>query len=290
MARIVEKEVLSQNLKLFRITAPQIAKKRKAGQFIILRIREGGERIPLTIMDANIPAGTISLVVQEVGRTTKELGSLLVGDEISDVVGPLGQPTPIENFGTAVCIGGGVGTAVVYPIAKSLKESGNRVIAIVGGRTKELVILEKELQLICDQVLPSTDDGSYGMHGLVTDVLKQLFDKNEKIDAVFAIGPLPMMATVAEMTRPRVIKTTVSLNPIMVDGTGMCGGCRVTVGGETKFTCVDGPEFDGHQVDFAELRNRQKVYLLQEQGSLRKFEEERSCKIRTTKSEEARID
>ena len=283
MAKIVEKNVLSPNVTFFRVEAPLIARKREAGQFIILRIRENGERIPLTIMDANLEEGTISIVVQAVGATTIELCTLEVGDDIRDVVGPLGEPTPIEKAGSAVCIGGGVGTAVAYPIAKALKEKGNKVSAIIGGRTKDLVILENELNAICDQVVPCTDDGSHGIHGFVTDALQQMIDRKEKIDVIFAIGPLPMMSAVAELTRPLKIKTMVSLNPIMVDGTGMCGGCRVTVGKETKFTCVDGPEFDGHLVDFAELKKRQQSYIPQEKKALEQYEKLHNCKLEMVK-------
>ncbi|MBN1826914.1 MAG: sulfide/dihydroorotate dehydrogenase-like FAD/NAD-binding protein [Candidatus Eisenbacteria bacterium] len=261
MFRILEARFLSADVKLFRIRAPKIAEKRKAGQFAILRVTKEGERIPLTIADSDAAEGSITLIVQGVGKTTKMLNSLETGDFLADLAGPLGTPSHIENFGTAVSIGGGVGTAIAFPTAKALKEAGNHTIAIIGGRTKELVILEDELKEICDEVYPTTDDGSYGFHGFVTQKLQELIDEGRKIDFVLAIGPIPMMQAVAEVTRPHRIHTVVSLNPIMVDGTGMCGGCRVMVGNETKFACVDGPEFDGHEVDFDLLTRRNKSYL-----------------------------
>lgn len=278
---ILEKEMLSPGVKRYVVSVGPIARKRQAGQFVIIRVHEEGERIPLTIVDANPKRETVTLVVQEVGRTTKEMGLLRVGDNLMDVVGPLGNPTPIEYFGHVVCIGGGVGTAVVYPIAKALKEAGNHVTCIIGARTQDLIILEEELTAICDDVITSTDDGSYGIHGLVTDVLQKLINDGQSINVVYAVGPLPMMAAVSDLTKPYGIRTFVSLNPIMVDGTGMCGGCRVRVGGKTKFACVDGPEFDGHQVDFRELHRRQKMYIPQERESLKKFEEEHTCRLET---------
>lgn len=271
MNKILEARFLAPDIKLFRIEAPLIAQKRKAGQFVIVRVHEYGERIPLTIADSNIEEGSITIIVQGIGKTTKLLNTLEAGNYILDVVGPLGKPSEIENFGTAVSIGGGVGTAIAFPTAKALKEAGNHVISIIGGRTKELVILEDEMRNVCDEVYPTTDDGSYGFHGLVTDKLKELINEGRKIDFVLAIGPIPMMAAVAEVTRPYGIKTVVSLNPIMVDGTGMCGGCRAVVNGKTMFVCVDGPEFDAHQVDFAILSKRNKMYLQQEKHSLDKF-------------------
>ena len=226
----------------------------------------------MTIADSNINDGTITLIVQGVGKTTKTLNLLESGDYILDLVGPLGKPSHIENYGTAVVIGGGVGTAISYPIAKALKEAGNYVISIIGGRTRELVILENEMRAFSDEVYTTTDDGSYGFHGLVTDKLQELIDNGKKIDFVLAIGPVPMMSAVAEVTRPYNIKTVVSLNSIMVDGTGMCGGCRAIVGGKTVFVCVEGPEFDAHQVDFKVLNQRNKSYIAQEQKSLHNFE------------------
>jgi ferredoxin/flavodoxin---NADP+ reductase len=271
MSKILEARFLAPDIKLFRIEAPRIAEKRKAGQFIILRIHPNGERIPLTIADSSIEDGTITLIVQGIGRTTKHLNSMVAGDDLLDLVGPLGKPSHIENFGTAVSIGGGVGTAIAFPTAKALKEAGNHTISIIGGRTKEFVILEEEMRAVCDEVFPTTDDGSYGFHGFVTQKLQQLIDDGRKIDFVLAIGPIPMMAAVAKVTKPYNIKTVVSLNPIMVDGTGMCGGCRAIVGGKTQFVCVDGPEFDAHEVDFSILTSRNRMYIEQEQHSLEKF-------------------
>lgn len=271
MNRIVEARFLAPDIKLFRIEAPKIAEKRKPGQFVVVRVEELGERIPLTIADSNIEDGTVTIIVQGVGKTTKQLNLLEAGDYIHDIVGPLGKPSEIENFGVAVSIGGGVGTAIAYPTAKALKEAGNYVIGIIGGRSKEFVILEDEMRKICDELYPTTDDGSYGFHGFVTHKLQQLLDEGRKIDFVLAIGPIPMMKAVADVTRPYGIKTVVSLNPIMVDATGMCGGCRVTVGNKTYFACVDGPEFDAHQVDFDNLMKRNRMYLQHEKKALEEF-------------------
>ena len=267
--------MLSPNVGWLEVEAPQIAKKRKAGQFIILRIDEQGERIPLTIADSNPEKGTITLICQSIGKTSTQLNSLQAGDTIRDIAGPLGQPSHLENFGTAVCVGGGVGIAVTYPIAKALKELGNTVISILGARTKDLLILEDEMRSASDEVRIATDDGSYGVKGFVTDQLKALIQER-KVDFVLAIGPTIMMKAVSNVTREFGIKTMVSLNSIMIDGTGMCGGCRVTVGGRAKFVCVDGPEFDGHQVDFDELMLRQRMYLTEERQSLDQFHE---CKL-----------
>ena len=268
MNKIVEARFLGPDTKLFRIDAPKIAAKRKAGQFIILRVLPEGERIPLTIADSNIEDGTITIIAQGIGKTTKHLNTLEAGDYIQDLVGPLGKASHIENFGTAVSIGGGVGTAIAFPTAKALKEAGNEVISIIGGRSKEFVILEKEMREVCDEVYPTTDDGSYGFHGFVTDKLKEIIDSGKKVDFVLAIGPIPMMKAIAELTRPYNIKTVVSLNPIMIDGTGMCGGCRAIVDGKPVFVCVDGPEFDAHQVDFGVLTQRNRMYNPQEKTSL----------------------
>jgi ferredoxin/flavodoxin---NADP+ reductase len=271
MYKILEANFIAPNIKKFVIEASKIAVKRKAGQFVIIRIKDGGERIPLTIADSDAINGTITIIVQGIGKTTKELNSLNSGDWIMDVVGPLGKPSHIEHFGTAVSIGGGVGTAIAYPTAVALKEAGNYTIAIIGGRTKELVILEDELKQVCDEVYPTTDDGSYGFHGFVTQKLKELIENGTKIDLVLAIGPIPMMKAVAETTRPFGIKTIVSLNPVMVDGTGMCGGCRAIVDNKTVFVCVDGPEFDAHLVDFATLERRNRTYLEHEKESLHDY-------------------
>jgi ferredoxin--NADP+ reductase len=272
MFNIVDKQPLSASIAKFVIHAPFIARKRKAGNFVIIRVNETGERIPLTIVDADTRQGTITLIVQAVGKTTKLLNLKQQGDFLLDVVGPLGNPTPINFVGTAVCIAGGVGTAEVFPIAQALKKAGNKVVTIVGARSKELVILEKELREFCDKVIITTEDGSLGTKGLVTDALRATINSNGLINALYAIGPIMMMRAVAEFTRPLRIPTYVSLNPIMMDGTGMCGACRVTVGGEMKFACVDGPEFDGHQVDFEELIARNRTYLDLERRSLERFE------------------
>ncbi len=270
MHKILKKTQLSPDVVQFEVEAPLICNSWKAGNFIIFRIHEEGERVPLTIADSNSENGSITIIVQGIGKSTKHLVSLNEGDVIQDIVGPLGNPTHIEKYGTCVIMGGGVGTAEAYPIAKALKEAGNKMIAIVGARNKELVIMEEELKSIGVDVKVSTDDGSHGHHGLVTDILQKLMD-SEKVDFVLAIGPLPMMRAVSEMTRKDGITTMVSLNSVMVDGTGMCGACRVTVGGKTHFVCVDGPEFDGHQVDYKELGQRQRIYLADEKESLERF-------------------
>ena len=258
MFEILAAHDLSPGGRRYRLQAPKIARKRKPGQFVIIRVTPDGERIPLTIAASD--EESISIIVQAVGRTTTLLNRLGAGDHLADVAGPLGMPSHIEHFGTAVSIGGGVGTAIAYPTAVALKEAGNHVISIIGGRSKEYVILEEELRAVSDEVYPTTDDGSYGFHGFVTQKLQELIDGGRTLDFVLAIGPIPMMRAVAEVTRPHGITTVVSLNPIMVDGTGMCGGCRVTVGGETKFACVDGPEFDAHEVDFDMLELRNAAY------------------------------
>jgi len=257
---IVKKEELSAGVKLFVVAAPLIAKKCRPGQFVILRIDEEGERIPLTIADFDRAAGTITLIFQEVGHTTRQLGTLEVGDALLDLAGPLGKATHIENFGTVVCIGGGIGVAPVYPIARAYKEAGNKVISIIGARSADLLILEKAMAAVSDELYVTTDDGSKGRKGLVIHPLQDMIAAGMKIDLVMAIGPVIMMRSVAEVTRPYGIRTIVSLNPIMVDGTGMCGGCRVSVDGENKFACVDGPEFDAHAVDFDGLMVRQRMY------------------------------
>ncbi len=276
MSKIVEKRMLAPNVGWFEVEAPQIAKKRKAGQFIILRIDESGERIPLTIADSDPEKGTIILICQSVGKTSTQLNDLQTGDTIKDIAGPLGTPSHLEKFGTAVCIGGGVGIAVTYPIAKALQEHGNKVISILGARTRDLLILEDEMRNVSDETLITTDDGSYGTKGFVTDQLQQLID-SQPVDFVLAIGPTIMMKAVSNLTRSYKIKTMVSLNSIMIDGTGMCGGCRVTIGGKTRFVCVDGPEFDGHEVDFDELMLRQRMYLSEEKHALDQYHEQ--CKL-----------
>jgi len=259
MFPILEKTELSSTVSKFVIGAPHIARKRQPGNFIMLRLDETGERIPLTIVDGDAGRGTITLIVQAIGKTTKALCRKRKGDVITDVVGPLGNPTPLEYHGNVACVGGGVGTAELLPIARGLKELGNRLGTIIGARTKDLVILEGEMSGISDWLYVTTDDGSCGRKGFVTDQLKELLEGGG-IDAVYAIGPLPMMKAVSHLTKHFGVKTYVSLNAIMVDGTGMCGGCRVTVGGEMKFACVDGPEFNGHDVDFDELMMRNRTY------------------------------
>ena len=271
MNPIIEKQDLSENVVRMVLAAPEIARKRRAGQFIILKIDEPGERIPLTIVDSDVEAGTITIIFQVVGKTTAALAAMKAGDEISDVQGPLGNPTEIENFGHVVCIGGGVGVGVVYPLAAALKKAGNQVTSIIGARTQTLLILEEEMRKVSDRLIVATDDGSYGFHGFVSAVLQNLIDAKERIDRVFAIGPVPMMRVLCDVTRPHGIPTVVSLNPVMVDATGMCGACRVAVAGKTKFTCVDGPEFDGHQVDFALLTSRLRMYQPQEKQSMEAY-------------------
>lgn len=271
MFEIVETKLLAAAVKQFKITAPEIARKRKPGQFIVLRINEEGERIPLTIADADPHAGTITLIFQELGKSTEQLGKLKAGDAISDLIGPLGVPTHIEKLGTVVCVGGGIGIAPVYPIAKALREAGNTVISIIGARTKNLLILEEEMAKVSHSLKVSTDDGTYGYHGFVSDILQNIIDEGTTINLAVAIGPVPMMRVICNVTRNKKIKTVVSLNPIMVDATGMCGACRVTVGGRTRFVCVDGPEFNGHEVNFAELVKRQRAYLEQEKQALESF-------------------
>lgn len=257
---IIEKKLLAEKINQYLIYSPHIARKAKAGQFVILRLSEDGERVPLTIVDHDADQGTITLIVQTVGKSTMMLDAQQPGETIHDVLGPLGNPSEIENYGKVAVIGGGVGAAVAYPVAKALKLAGNQVTSIVGARNKDLIILKHEIEQVSDRLLITTDDGSFGLHGFVTDQLRLLLDKGEHFDYVLAIGPLFMMRAVAELTRPYGIKTTVSLNTIMVDGTGMCGGCRVQVGDKVKFTCVDGPEFDGHLVDFETVIHRNRTY------------------------------
>jgi ferredoxin/flavodoxin---NADP+ reductase len=276
MHNIVAKAQLSPNVTRLDVVAPRIAQIRKPGQFVIVRRGEGAERIPLTIADADARAGTIALVIQSVGKSTQELVALEPGDAITDIAGPLGHPTELILSGRALCIGGGVGTAVVHPIAQGLHERGVGVLSIIGGRSKEWVIFEQELGRL-GQVNVCTDDGSYGRHGFVTDAARDALAAGG-IDIVYAVGPVPMMRAVVKLTKPLGVRTIVSLNPVMVDGTGMCGGCRVAVGGQTLFACVDGPEFDGHQVDFDLLMDRLSTYRDFEQQSLAVCKEG-ACKI-----------
>jgi ferredoxin--NADP+ reductase len=270
MHRIVEREQLSPNVTRLVVEAPRIAQIRRPGQFVIVHRGPGAERIPLTIADADPAAGTITLIVQAIGKSTSDLVELAPGDAIADVAGPLGRETDLPADGRALCVGGGVGTAVLLPIAQELAARGVRVTSIVGGRSREWVILEPELGRY-GEVVACTDDGSYGRPGFVTEALRDALEAGG-VDEVFAVGPVPMMRAVAELTRPFGVRTTVSLNPIMVDGTGMCGGCRVTVDGQTRYACVDGPEFDGHLVDFAELTDRLGTYREFEQAALARRE------------------
>jgi ferredoxin--NADP+ reductase len=275
MHKVVAKRELAPKIKLLEIEAPEVANKAQAGQFVILRIDRNGERFPLTLVDWNKEKGTITLIFLEIGVSTERLGALQEQDEIMDVVGPLGNPSEIKNHGLVCIIGGGVGTASAYPIARAFKEAGNKVISIVGAKTAGLLILEHEMGKVSDELHISTDDGTKGQKGFVSDVLKGLIQKGYGFNVVYAIGPTVMMRAVAETTRPYGIKTIVSLNPIMVDGMGMCGACRVSVGGATRFACVDGPEFDAHKVDFGELLKRQMAYMTEEKMALQRLQERR---------------
>jgi ferredoxin/flavodoxin---NADP+ reductase len=267
MYKIIKAEFIATGVKSFKIEAPLIAKKREAGQFIMLRVHDRGERIPITIADSNPEEGWIQIIVQSIGKTSMHLNTLETGDALHDLVGPLGRPTHVDNWGTLVCISGGVGTAEALPIASAGRKAGNKVYSIIGARNKDLLIAEKEMSLVTDGVFVSTDDGSYGRKGLVTDVLNDMMKDGLVPNMVVAIGPLPMMAAVSNQTKLLDIPCMVSLNAIMVDGTGMCGACRATVDGKTVFVCVDGPEFDGHKVDFKELGTRQRMYKKQEAES-----------------------
>ena len=268
MFKVVKREEMSEgNVILNEIEAPKIARKAKPGQFVILKANEEGERIPLTMAETDVEKGTITVIYMIVGKSTALFKTLQVGDAYQDVIGPLGKATHIENVGNIVCVGGGTGIAVLHPITRAMKEAGNHVISIVGARSKDLLIMEDRMKAASHDLRVCTDDGSYGHHGFVTEVLKEVLEA-EKIDQVVAIGPVPMMKFVSLITKDFNVPTLVSLNPIMVDGTGMCGGCRVTVGGKTKFACVDGPEFDGHKVDFDELAKRLASYLEDEKASM----------------------
>jgi len=266
-ARILNKERLAPSISRIVLDAPLIARKHRAGQFVILRVSPTGERIPLTVLDKDPAAGTIAIVFQVVGKTTMMLEDLEAGQEVLDLVGPLGRPTEVHNFGHAVCIAGGVGNACVYPIAKALKEAGNHVVSILGGRTAEHLTLEREFAATSDRLDICTDDGSKGLHGFVSHRFLQMLEAREKVDYVLAVGPILMMKAICDITRERAIKTVVSLNAIMVDGTGMCGSCRVQVAGKTRFACVDGPEFDGADVDFKNLISRLRAYKAMEDES-----------------------
>ncbi len=277
MPTLLEIKEIAPAFKQYLVETPEIARKHQAGQFVIVLLHDHGERIPLTIADSDAEAGTITLVVQEVGKSTMEMGLMSEGDQI-EVVGPLGTPTHVEKLGTCVCVGGGAGIAPLLPIARAMKEAGNEVVSILGGRTKELVILRDEMTEASTEMIYTTDDGSFGAKGFVTNALEQLIEERGKPDIVIAIGPAIMMKAVAEMTRPLEISTVVSLNTIMIDGTGMCGGCRVSVGGDSKFVCVDGPEFDAHTVDFDLMMKRQRTFLSEENVARLRFLESHECK------------
>ncbi len=283
---ILHKEQLSSDVYMMRVKAPLIAEERRPGQFIILSVDEDyGERIPLTIADADTDEGSITIIFQKVGYTTSLLADLKEGDSLAALVGPLGQPTHIANFGKVVCIGGGIGVAPLHPIAEALKVAGNEVVTIIGARSKDLLILEDKMRKISNELIICTDDGSYGRKALVTEPLKEVCERHDKPDLAVAIGPPIMMKFCSETTRPYKVKTLVSLNTIMVDGTGMCGGCRVTVGDETKFVCVDGPEFDGHQVDFDEMIKRLGAYRCHETEAQKRILADSGCKLNQVVSE-----
>jgi len=276
--KILHKETLSDVNKLMVVAAPIVARKARAGQFVIVRIDEHGERIPLTIADYDREEGTITIIFQEVGKTTMHLGTLEIGDELATFVGPLGHPTEIENYGTVVCVGGGVGIAPLYPIARALKEAGNTVLSIIGARTKELLFWEEKMRAASDELLVCTDDGSYGRKALVTEPLKELLEQHDgDISRVWAIGPAIMMKFVSLTTKPYDVKTIVSLNTIMIDGTGMCGGCRVLLDEGAQFVCVDGPEFDAHRVDWENLLARQAFYREEERLATEQWEH--NCRL-----------
>ncbi|MBS7634911.1 sulfide/dihydroorotate dehydrogenase-like FAD/NAD-binding protein [Candidatus Bathyarchaeota archaeon] len=278
MYKIVEKREIAPRIKFLKVFVPEIAKKAQPGQFVILRVDERGERFPLTLADWNKEDGTITLVFLEVGVSTRKLGELGKNGVILDILGPLGNPTEVRNYGVVCVVGGGVGIAAAYPIARALKEAGNKVVSIIGARTAELLIFEEEMMRFSDEFYVSTDDGTKGYKGFVSDVLKILIKKGHRFDLIYAVGPAVMMRAVAEVTRPYKVKTVVSLNPIMVDGMGMCGACRVTVGGKTRFACVDGPEFDAHDVDFGELIRRQMAFLSEEKMALECWEANKRSK------------
>ncbi|MEO0068902.1 MAG: sulfide/dihydroorotate dehydrogenase-like FAD/NAD-binding protein [candidate division WOR-3 bacterium] len=280
MFKILKKQILAPGVKRLELAAPEIARKALPGQFVVLRINEQGERIPLTIADALPDEGVLVIVFQEVGKTTMLLGTLNEGDEIMDLIGPLGKPSEIERFGTVVCVAGGVGTPEIYPVARALKRVGNRVIGIIGFRNKDLILMEKEMRGVVDELIVATDDGSNGNKGLVTDMLQRVIDRGERIDRCFAVGPVIMMKMVSLLTKKYGIPTVVSLNPIMLDATGMCGVCRVEIDGETKFACVDGPEFDGHKVNFDLLMARLKTYVKEEREAVEIFQKGCGCERR----------
>ena len=269
MYEIVQKQEMAKGTIIrFDIKAPLIAAKIKPGQFVIVRVNETGERIPLTVADVDRFSGTLTIIFQVVGKSTALMRSLNAGEFLKDVVGPLGKAAPITKLGTVILVGGGTGIAILHHLTKAFKEAGNFIIGIIGAREKEMLILEEEMKLLCDELIVTTDDGSYGLQGFVTQPLEKYLRERHDIKEVYAIGPIIMMKNICNLTKKYNIKTMVSLNPIMIDGTGMCGGCRVTVGNKTKFCCVDGPDFDGHEVDFAELEKRNSMYLKEEKDAL----------------------
>ena len=277
MYEILVKEDLAPVTKLFEIRAPVVAQKAMAGHFVIVRINEEGERVPLTIADYDREQGTITLVVQEVGKTTMQMGTMQPGDDFASCTGPLGRPSEVEDYGTVLCVGGGVGIAPIFPIARDLKAAGNTVLSIIGARNKDLLFWEEKMRAVSDELVVCTDDGSYGREALVTIPIKEMLEAGRPIEHIWAIGPAIMMKFCALTTQPFGVPTVVSLNSIMVDGTGMCGACRVEVGGQTRFVCVDGPEFDGHQVDWDQLLARQRIYLEQEQQAIERWQLECRC-------------
>lgn len=279
MPKVVDNQPLSDLIWKMKIEVPRLAEKAEAGQFVILRVNDTGERVPMSIAGLDPENGLLTIVYQVVGKTSALMTAVPSGGDISDCVGPLGLPTHVEKWGTTVVVGGGIGIAPIYPIAQAWKKAGNKVHSIIGARNKDLMFYEEEHRAVADELHICTDDGSYGHHGYVSDVLKNLLDSDEKIDMIIAIGPVPMMRVVANLTRDYKVPTWVSLNPLMVDGTGMCGGCRVAVGGETKFACVDGPDFDGHKVDFDLLTSRLSAYKDQERMAMKKLLEDPKCKL-----------
>ncbi len=279
MIKVIENLQIGPMVWKMLVEVPRLVAKAKAGQFVILRVNDKGERIPMSIAGLDKDKGLLTIIYQVVGKTTALMTTVQPGEEISDCVGPLGLPSHVEKWGTACVVGGGIGIAPVYPIAQAYKEAGNKVITIVGARNKGLLFYEDEHKSVADDYYPCTDDGSYGHHGFVSDVLKKLLDDGEKIGMIMAIGPVPMMKVVANLTKDYNVPTWVSLNPLMIDGTGMCGGCRVSIGGETKFACVDGPDFDGHMVDFDLLTSRLGAYKNQERKAMKKLLEDPKCRL-----------
>lgn len=279
MPNVVDNQPLSDLIWKMRVDVPRLVAKAKAGQFVIIRVNDRGERVPMSIAGLDPANGFLTIIYQVVGKTSALMSTVPAGGEISDCVGPLGLPSHVEKWGTACVIGGGIGIAPIYPIAQAYKKAGNKLHTIIGARNKSLLFYENEHRAVADQMHVCTDDGSYGHHGFVSDVLKELLDSGEKIDMIMAIGPVPMMRVVANLTRGYNVPTWVSLNPLMVDGTGMCGGCRVKIGDETKFACVDGPDFDGHKVDFALLTSRLSAYREQERAAMKRLLEDPSCRL-----------